>query len=259
MEAIMTIHIVDANNHVRRRLEAGGDATPVRTLITDIDYMDGPVIYVWDGYHAKKSRQDIYSGYKAKRSSAGESIYETFKLLKALLVLTRAIQIEVPHFEADDIIAQLAIEQRDKGEDVYIHSNDGDFLQISGVRQDREDYKGIPAQHVRIYKATKGDSSDCIPGIAGFGDGAWASVANHSGGIGSLYSLIQNGSAVPDDVPLTPRVRKWITDPENVKQLQIYWRIVGFLSVPDKEVKAGMTLGKPNRVELEKILDHFMI
>lgn len=249
------IHLFDGNNVARRYFEMDLTGQPYRSLTSETDFLQGTVIWVWDGKGALKARRGIYPEYKAKRTSPVEDIFASFELLKALLQFTKALQIEVPGYEADDVIAKLA--QRYNHMGVHIHSNDGDFLQLENVQVDREEYKGVEPSRIRLFKALVGDPSDNIPGIKGFGKGAWESA-----NVDEIHDWILEG--MPDrefaeDFNVKPAVANWLADPTNREQLKKYWQIVGFLDVPDQLIDDNLKVGKPNPANIDRILSEYML
>ena len=95
----------------------------------------------------------------------------------------------VEGYEADDVIATLAMPAREQGIDVMIVTGDRDMFQLTahdGVRvmatsrgitdtkiYDREavvERYGIPPELIPDFYGLKGDTSDNIPGVPGIGD-----------------------------------------------------------------------------------------
>lgn len=231
----MTIQIYDGNNFFRRILEVGGDP---RSIFNDfVGAVDEKRIVVWDGPHALKARRDIYPEYKANRTKPKTDIYVNFDMIREVLKHTYAIQVRVPGFEADDVIAELV-----KGEvDVHIHSNDRDFLAL-GVPCDATPIPGVAAEDIRLYKTMVGDSSDNIPGCKGFGAKAWAE-ADPEG----LRAWLFNGA----DYEFPPRAK-----PVR-EQLLVFWKIVGFLPVDVKP--EHITVGTPHWQAAQTYFDRWMM
>ncbi|WP_419902163.1 hypothetical protein [Kiloniella sp.] len=236
------IRIFDGNNHVRRRLETDPSGLPIKTLYEEVMHCDGIPVYVFDGAGSLKARREIFPGYKVGRKPGGEQIYKSMNMFRELLSLSRAIVIQVPGYEADDIIAKLAIKYRDEGHSIHIHSNDGDFLQIDNVERDSKDYKGVPPRWIRLYKATVGDSSDKIPGIPNFGVGAWHKLSDLNL-LEKLEKLVVSGNH--EDLPVTKGVQTWLQDELNRRQLFQYYQIVGFLPVSDELIEEHTVVGNP--------------
>ena len=117
--------------------------------------------------------------------------------------------LELAGFEADDIIATLATEARDRGDDVIIVTGDRDAYQLvedphikvlynkRGVSDYAlYDEAGIlertgvtPAQYVQ-YAALRGDPSDNLPGVPGVGEKTAAKLINTYGGLDGIFANV---------------------------------------------------------------------
>lgn len=154
------------------------------------------VVVVFDGKGGSSKRREIYSEYKERRAiksrlnrSAGfEDLADEQKAMKyQMLRLYYYLQelpvttIMIDHVEADDVIAYLSDYFKEK---VIIMSNDKDFLQLVTDRVNvylpskkklynpdslMEEF-GVWHENFTIFKALKGDKSDNIKSIKGFGD-----------------------------------------------------------------------------------------
>lgn len=243
------LHIIDGNNWVRRRLETSTTGHPIRECYNEIQFapQERIQVVVWDGPHAKSPRQALYPEYKANREPAAESVYASLQLLSKLLKISRAIQIKVPKFEADDVIAHLALQYPGS----WVHSNDADFAALPNTKLDREEFK-IEPRWVRLYKATVGDPSDNIPGIKGFGQVSWQNCNKEH-----LERLIAHGDVPPwEDMGLSKAVLNWLK-PENIEQVRIYYRIVGFLPVPQELIDKHTEVGVANPQAAHNIMQEY--
>jgi DNA polymerase-1 len=134
-------------------------------------------------------RHKEYAGYKANRKGMPPELAQQLPTLKELLKLLGYRLVECEGFEADDILGTLAKTCEDCGCDCVLATGDRDSLQLVGphvtVRlastkmgqpqvtlydeaKIREDYGVAPKEMIEI-KALQGDTSDCIPGVAGIG------------------------------------------------------------------------------------------
>ena len=258
-----TIHLIDGNNTFRRTFEATG---LMRGILADIQMMypvGDLVMYVWDGYHSKKYRRDIYPNYKIKRTRATDEFYKTQDLFKQVLLHTRCIQVEVPYHEADDVIAALVRSRAGTNQRFKIHSNDGDFLALcDGVNvtihgRDNVTYEATDWTEVRLYKTLVGDSSDSIQGIRLFGPKCWEITDKKL-----WLDYFENSRSLDWDVyaerlALKPASLKWVKANEPV--LRAMWSIVGFRDVPDADLKKYMQVGIPNVGQIETILKGYLL
>jgi 5'-3' exonuclease len=146
------------------------------------------VIVCWDSESNTSVRKELYPNYKAqRRNDMGEEQYESYlhqrQRVKQYLEEVFVRQLEVPHNEADDLIAQYCKIVID--ENITIFSGDKDFTQLISERVQiyypikKEYYKlgdmisldkvNIPHQNVLLTKVFVGDKSDNISGIDGLG------------------------------------------------------------------------------------------
>lgn len=256
---IPRINIIDGNNYFRAKAETAF-GSPVKQCFQEIQNMYGMVICTWDGMYAKKARKDLYPEYKAKRVFAGEDIYASQNLLRELLVFSKAIQITVDGFEADDVIAKLVFKYKDVAP-IFINSNDLDLYQL-GQPMRRDSFPDKP-EYIKIYKTMIGDPSDNIPGCKGFGKESWKKLTDQQKQI--LEAVIASGHLLtPTEIMekvsfLAPKFVTWMGVPENMTTLRLYYRIIGFIDIPDDVLSKNMIQGL-NRPELAyPIMEKYML
>jgi len=156
-------------------------------------------------------RHQKYSAYKANRQKAPEELHAQVPLVEEFLSALGVPQFRVSGFEADDIIATLALRCQREGRICYILSADKDLLQLVGngtwelqpSQFHRDDQKGIPCElfGAREVKAQwgigpekildllslTGDSSDNIPGVEGIGKKTALSLIVRYGSLEEIY------------------------------------------------------------------------
>ncbi len=133
-------------------------------------------------------RHDLFSDYKGTRQKTPSELSEQFPLLRDLLQAFSIKAIELPGFEADDIIGTLALRAEKDEIQTLVVSGDKDLLQLvspfvhaaltkKGVTE--VDYYDPDAVYARFglapiqiidLKGLMGDSSDNIPGVPGVGE-----------------------------------------------------------------------------------------
>ncbi len=145
-------------------------------------------------------RNDLYPEYKANREEMPEDLRPQMPLTREA---TRAFNIacqEIEGFEADDIIATLAVQARDAGGRVTIISSDKDLMQLVGggvemldaMKNRRIDAEGVHEkfgvgpERVVDVQALAGDSVDNVPGAPGIGIKTAALLINEFGDLDSL-------------------------------------------------------------------------
>lgn len=245
------IHLYDGNNVMRRDMEKPISQLPLsRVMSLRQRYTHactqpfGSQIWCWDGYDHNERRRALYPPYKMNREPTPEDIFAQIKLWRELLTYAPVTQIDVPGWEADDVIGTLARKLSARGVPVTIHSNDMDYAQLEdlpGVVLDGVDTKGVPARWIALYKAMVGDNSDNIDGIYGFGSKRWEEMEEHWPQIERAIVLGRPEGFV--GLPFKPAVQAWLASEENVKLLQNMLTITYFENVPDDELNAGLILG----------------
>src|SRR6267154_106318 len=130
-------------------------------------------------------QETAYHGYKANRAEMPQDLAQQIPYIRRALEAYRIPILEMPGFEADDVIGTLATKAVAAGHSVYVVSSDKDMLQLVNdhVRvlnppKDNliadaakvEELLGVPPERVVDVMALRGDSIDNIPGAPGIGD-----------------------------------------------------------------------------------------
>ena len=147
-------------------------------------------------------RREIFPEYKANRPATPEDILLSVPYVKRIVEAMCIPVLEVPGFEADDVIGTLAVKGEAAGYEVFMVTPDKDYGQLVGENRKLYKQKGddieiidkeaIKAKYgiekpelVRDILALWGDSSDNIPGVPGVGEKgackmvqAWGEVEN---------------------------------------------------------------------------------
>jgi len=152
-------------------------------------------------------RHELYPAYKANRSETPEDIIASVPYIKRVLEAMRIPVIEVPGYEADDVIGTLSQKAAAAGYEVFMVTPDkdygqlirptvhiykqkkgGDGIEIVGCEQLCEHY-GIddPCRIIDIL-ALWGDASDNIPGVPGIGEKSAAKLVCRFGPVEELLS-----------------------------------------------------------------------
>ncbi|MCX7941981.1 MAG: DNA polymerase I [Dictyoglomaceae bacterium] len=130
-------------------------------------------------------RHKIYKEYKAQRPTMGDDLRRQIPWIKEFLRIINIPILEEPGLEADDLIATVVCQNKDKK--IYILSGDLDLLQLvsencflihpqRGITEfniyDESKVKerfGVLPWKLPLFKVLVGDNSDNIPGIPGIG------------------------------------------------------------------------------------------
>jgi len=164
-------------------------------------------------------RKDIYPEYKAKRKEKDNNYFEQQHIVEKLLSAMGINQAEVPGFEADDIMAEVALLNIEADRDVLIISGDKDLLQLVSdrvmvLRNDKmydsqtvfEEFGCAPFE-IPLWLAINGDKSDNIKGVPQVGPKTITKLFKDYTGI--LKSLIFTGDTSPIVVsPILQKVRE---------------------------------------------------
>jgi DNA polymerase-1 len=159
------------------------------------------VIVVFDA-KAPSFRHEAYEGYKASRAPTPEDFPRQLALIKELVDLLGLVRLEVPGYEADDVLASLAKKAEKEGYEVRILTADKDLYQLLSDRihvLHPEGYLITPAwlwekyglrpDQWADYRALTGDESDNLPGVKGIGEKTARKLLEEWG---SLEALLKN-------------------------------------------------------------------
>jgi len=151
----------------------------------------------------KTFRNEIYSDYKANRSEAPDDLAPQFEYIRKSVIAFNLPSIDLPNYEADDLIATYAEQILAKGAKVTIVSSDKDLMQLykKDVRlfdpmknkfitpEDIVAKFGVGPEKVIDVQSLAGDSSDNVPGVPGIGVKTAAELINK---YGTLEKLLDN-------------------------------------------------------------------
>ena len=238
------LDLYDTNNWARVKFETDTSGLPLRTLFNLAFYAPQPAVFFFDGFNAKEMRKAIFHGYKSKRKPAPDNFYLLLKVFKELLHHTKHVIVEIPGYEADDVIATFV--KGSPGLEVQILSTDRDFCAL-GVQTPMASLKGVAPEDVRLYKTLCGDTSDSIDGIPGFGEKTFLKLTpeQKKNWVGYLEDGVRKHPTNFPSLGLTrPGHIEWAS--KNMELLCTYWQIIGFYDVPMPLIGQHTRVGKPN-------------
>ncbi len=128
-------------------------------------------------------RKTIYTEYKANRSEMPDDLRPQIPMIMDVLAGYRIPVVTCPGWEADDVIATMAVQAAAAGIDVRIVSNDKDLRQLISPRVQLYHIRkkqfmdeqhllqdwGIRPDQVIDYQSLVGDAVDNVPGVPGVG------------------------------------------------------------------------------------------
>jgi DNA polymerase-1 len=186
-------------------------------------------------------RHEAVTEYKANREAAPDILRQQMGLVREVVETLQLPIIEVPGYEADDILATLATEARDRGDDVLIVTGDRDTYQLvenphvrvlynkRGVSDYAlydeagiEERTGVTPERYVEYAALRGDPSDNLPGVPGVGEKTAAKLVNKYGGLDGIFEhldeqtpkLRENLAAAEQQVRQNAHVMQLVRDLE---------------------------------------------
>jgi DNA polymerase-1 len=196
-----------------------GFASMLVKILTD--YGPKATVVVWDA--GDTGRKQIYTEYKAQRSTRPDLLKEQWPHLEPLVDAFGYRNLAVKGYEADDVIASIVerARQADPAVPVMVVTGDRDAYQLvdDGVRimttsrgvtdtrvYDRDgvvDRYGIPPELVPDFIGLKGDTSDNIPGVPGIGDKTAAELLQRFGSLEQVLASIDQISGAKRKQNLT--------------------------------------------------------
>lgn len=154
-------------------------------------------------------RHEMYEAYKAQRPPMPEDLKKSVPYIKQIIQGMGISCIDVPGYEADDVIGTLAKKAEKEGYTVYMITPDKDYAQLvsdkvfmykPGRSGNKSEVWGIPEvlDHFGIERVDQvidilglmGDTADNVPGCAGIGPKSASSLVYKYGDIDGIYAHI---------------------------------------------------------------------
>ena len=138
------VFLIDGSGFIFRAYHAlpplsRSDGTPTNAvsgfcnmLVKLLEDTDAEYIAVIFDAGRKTFRNDLYADYKAHRPPPPEDLVPQFALIRDAVRAFNVACVELPGFEADDLIASYAKAAAANGSDVTILSSDKDLMQLVG-------------------------------------------------------------------------------------------------------------------------------
>ena len=171
-------------------------------------------------------RHDLVPDYKAGRSAAPDILRQQMGLVRQVVEALNIPIVEMAGYEADDVIATLATQARDRGDDVVVVTGDRDEFQLVEdphikvlyVLRGVSDYvlldeggvterTGVRPHLYPQYAALRGDPSDNLPGVPGVGAKTAAKLINAHGTLDGVFANLDS---------CTPKLRQNLAEAEEV-------------------------------------------
>jgi DNA polymerase-1 len=211
-------------------------------------------------------RHEAVTTYKANRTAAPDILRQQMGLVREVLTALAMPIIELPGYEADDIIATLATRARDEGIETIVVTGDRDsyqlvedpYIKVLYNRRGVSDYAlydeagiaektGVSPSLYVPYAALRGDTSDNLPGIAGVGEKTAAKLINTYGGLDGIFEHLDEQ---------TPKLRASLADPEVQERVRSNEHVMRLVRDAPVDVQiAELQMGTPDATEVKRLFD----
>lgn len=215
MNAVPQLYLLDGSSFIYRAYygirdlaTAGGMPTNAvygfTRMLLDLlqEHQPDYLAVVFDPPREETFRREIYPLYKAQRDATPADLLTQLPYIRQIVQALNIKALEVPGFEADDVIATLARRFAAEGVQVTVVTGDKDLLQIvsdgislldtmkdqrSSLPEVQERF-GVPPELVPDVLGLAGDTADNIPGVPGIGEKTAAALVQR---FGSLEAVLQ--------------------------------------------------------------------
>jgi DNA polymerase-1 len=155
-------------------------------------------------------RHKLYPEYKATRQKMPEDLVPQIDIIKDIVAKMNISLVEIPGYEADDIIGTIAKKSESMGLRVFCVTSDKDYMQL--ISENIKVYRpgkfgsevevfsetevinkfGVKVNQLLDYFALMGDTSDNIPGVPGVGEKTAQALINEFSSLENIYKNIEN-------------------------------------------------------------------
>lgn len=158
-------------------------------------------------------RHQMFDAYKAGRRPMPEELAQQLPVAKDLLRALGYTVLELPGYEADDILGTLAQMCNESDCEAYLLTGDRDSLQLISdhvhvllatnndtVDMDEQAFfekYGVASSQFVDVKALMGDSSDNIPGVPGIGEKTALKLIAEYGSLDGVYEALPTAKHTP--------------------------------------------------------------
>lgn len=204
-------------------------------------------------------RHELMAGYKAERPPMPDLLSVQVPYIKKMASALNIPSLEMPGFEADDVIATL-VKKCGSGMKVAIITGDKDMYQLVdgetvildyltgkeyGPPEVKEKF-GVEPGQIRDLLALAGDSSDSIPGVSGIGFKTAAKLLTEYGSLEGVFSNIEGISK--------PKLKENLTNSKDVAYLSRQLATL-HADVPIECDTEALRYTGPDFKELERLLN----
>lgn len=233
----------------------------------------------------KTFRHEAYELYKAQRESTPEDIKLAVPYIKKIVTAYNIPILEVPGFEADDVIGTVAKQAEQEGFDVFMLTPDKDYgqlvsehifmyrpkhtggFEVMGPDEVKAKYGLDSHEQVIDLLGLMGDSSDNIPGCPGVGEVTAVKLLKEFGSIdtlltrtdelkGALKTKVEANkelitfsrflATIKIDVPIEFNEKSLELEPVNEQELRALFEELEFRTMTDVKFKKPFTSLPPD-------------
>ena len=208
-------------------------------------------------------RHEAYEQYKAQREETPEAIRLSVPIIKDVIRAYRIPILEVPGFEADDVIGTLATEAGNQGITTYMMTPDKDYgqlvsdhvfmyrpkhsggFEVMGIEEIKAKFDIQSTSQVIDMLGLMGDASDNIPGCPGVGEKTAQKLIAE---FGSIENLLEHTDQLKGALKTKVEAnREMITFSKFLATIKI--------DVPIELDMKALVREEPNEEELRKIFE----
>ncbi len=207
-------------------------------------------------------RDEIVSDYKEGRAETPDDLPPQFDMIRMLLEALAIPVVGAAGYEADDVLATLASQARERSQPVIVVTGDRDAFQLvddpyirvlynrRGVSEYAlydeagiEQRTGVRPADYPLLAALRGDPSDNLPGVPGVGEKTAAKLVNQYGDLDTLYGHLD---------ALTPTLRANLS--AHSEQVRRNLEVIPLVRDAPLDVRVDqLTLGGWDRAEAQRI------
>lgn len=229
-------------------------------------------------------RHLLYDQYKAHRDAFPEDLVPQLARIKSMITMLGLEMVEMPGFEADDIIGTICRRESNDGHEILCVTSDKDYFQLVSNKvkilrpgKDVGEYEvldagkvrdkfGVGPDHVIDVLALIGDSSDNVPGVKGVGEKTAIPLIEKFGSLEALYEhldeveresvkkklvdhrdeafLSKTLVTIHTDVPIDAKRVALVRKPIDSSALDAFCEEMGFHTLRRKFAKYGPSAGE---------------
>jgi DNA polymerase I len=211
-------------------------------------------------------RDEVIDDYKAGRNETPPDLPAQFDMIRDLLGSLAIPVVGAVGFEADDVLATLATEARDRKHPVIIVTGDRDtyqlvedpYVRVLYNRRGVSDYAlydetgieertGVRPDKYPLLAALRGDPSDNLPGVPGVGEKTAAKLINQYGDLDALFAHLD---------ALSPKLRQNLA--EHAERVRLNAEVIPLVRDVPLDVHVDqLTLGGWDLEEARRVFAEF--